>query len=83
MALGDTIFDEATAANKEWFEEKKKEMDFAGSTVDFIKKHPKFGWWLALTIMFPGAGLLVGGVVAGKNVFVSGKKKHGPEEHAA
>ncbi len=76
-ALGQDAFDKAIAANKEWFDKQKKEHGFVGSTADFIKKHPKFGWWLALTIMFPAAGILVGGAVAGKNILLPAKKGHG------
>lgn len=54
----------------------------AHQAIDYIKKHPKFAWWMLLTFLWPPAGLFVAGVYAGKEV-VSGvlpSKKKGHED---
>ncbi len=78
--LGADAISTAMEAHKEWFEQKKKEAGFAGKTIDFIKKHPKFGWWLAISIFYPPAGLLLGGAFATKELFAK-KNEHATDDH--
>lgn len=83
IAIGPEKMQQAMDSHKEWLEEQKKELGFVGPTVDFIKKHPKFGWWLALSIFYPPAGLLVGGGFALKGLFTKSNGHGGHEaEHA-
>lgn len=53
----------------------------AHQAIDYIKKHPKFAWWMLLTFLWPPAGLFVAGVYAGKEV-VSGVFPGKNKEHA-
>ncbi|MBP6913117.1 MAG: hypothetical protein KBC00_00715 [Candidatus Levybacteria bacterium] len=58
----------------------------AHQAIDYIKKHPKFAWWMLFTILWPPAGLFVAGAYAGKEVvsgMFSGKNKdHGGHDKA-
>lgn len=71
----------AIDTHKDWLEAQKKASGFVGSTVDYIKKHPRVGWWLLLSAFYPPAGLLVGAAFAFKNTAFPGKSEAGHATH--